>query len=449
MGKKDMLSVIDENGNENIVKLVTYFTLVKNDKDYVAYTEFDNENKDGNVKIYVGEVNINNNKIYLSTVSSNEDIESVKDVFVSLSNNPEEGFDFYLNNIDILTKSNMKIVSNIENIFILKEVFVNNIIDNYEYILSSQEKMFEYVDKKELFVELDNDIYDLSDIENYINSLNEYKVKIENINESQLENNNDQTDYLNNDEKILNDTFNFVSSNNNEHSDINLDINSDNISIDNEKIDSFEDDKNNLILSIEKIKDEIDKLELELSLHINNDSLIEKEQLNNSLEKLDNDINNIHSKLKELLKTDDSSRATYVVDEFSNIDKKMDYVEEDIHKFLNEFDNKFEMKDKIDTNNIFYSTESLKEDIDRIYKSLNTMFNNNDSNTEIKLENVEVNKDIYHFEENIDDVCPISIDKQIKIDLNNEKKKYLNILKQQIENEIIRIDNENMEFYNN
>ena len=172
MGKKEMLSVIDESGEEKIVKLITYFTLLNNECDYVAYTEYDND--DENVKVYVGRVEIDNGKILLRTVEDDEEIDKIKDVLVGLSNNPEDGFNYILNNIDILLKTNYKIIKDIKNVFILKEIFINNIMDNYEYILNKHEEIFKYLDTNDLFVEIDED----EDISSMNNRIAEYENNI-------------------------------------------------------------------------------------------------------------------------------------------------------------------------------------------------------------------------------------------------------------------------------
>ena len=131
MGKKEMLSVIDSNGEEKIVKLITYFTLLNNENDYIAYTEYDDN--DDNIKVYIGRLEFNGEKIYLRTIEEEDEIEYVKDVLVNLANTPETGFNYALNNIDIILKTGNKLIKDINNIFMLKEVFVNNIMDNYEY----------------------------------------------------------------------------------------------------------------------------------------------------------------------------------------------------------------------------------------------------------------------------------------------------------------------------
>lgn len=165
MGKKEMLSVIDENGEEKIVKLITYFTLLNNENDYIAYTEYDSD--DENVKVYVGRVELNENLIYLRTVEEEKEIDEIKEVLVSLSNSPEEGFNYTLNNIDILIKTNNKIIKDIKNIFILKEIFINNIMDNYDYLLNKHEDTFKYLSQNDLFINVNLDSEDEDDVDNH------------------------------------------------------------------------------------------------------------------------------------------------------------------------------------------------------------------------------------------------------------------------------------------
>lgn len=265
MGKKEMLSVIDENGKEKIVKLVAYFTLLNNECDYLVYTEYDND--DENIKVYVGRIDIIDNKIYLRTVESDGEIDNVKDVLVGLSNNPEEGFNYVLNNIDILIKTNYKIIKDINNIFILKEIFVNNIMDNYEYILNKHDEIFKYLDTNDLFIEIDvnGDTFDLDDENN--KKLNEFNVNnIINSGNENVDVGNDTT------KEIVDNAIDFnINSVNVEE--IKLpDINS---------VDSIDDEKHEVPISIDsQIKLDLNKEKIK---YLN----VLKREIDNEIEKLE------------------------------------------------------------------------------------------------------------------------------------------------------------------
>jgi uncharacterized protein YrzB (UPF0473 family) len=55
MEEKETLKIIDENGEEKEVEVLSFFTLKSNGKDYLIYTE-NEEDADGNVITYASEV---------------------------------------------------------------------------------------------------------------------------------------------------------------------------------------------------------------------------------------------------------------------------------------------------------------------------------------------------------------------------------------------------------
>ena len=275
MGKKEMLSVIDESGEEKIVKLITYFTLLNNECDYVAYTEYDND--DENVKVYVGRVEIDNGKIFLRTVEDDEEIDKIKDVLVGLSNNPEDGFNYILNNIDILLKTNYKIIKDIKNVFILKEIFINNIMDNYEYILNKHEEIFKYLDTNDLFVEIDED-EDISSMNNRIAEYENNIIKsINDINEI-LDGIGSNTD--NKDKEIV---------------DNNIDFNINGVSVEEIKLPD-----NNSDVNIPNVSDSPIPIDIQIKIDLNKEKIkylnILKKEIDDEIERLLKENNEIYNK---------------------------------------------------------------------------------------------------------------------------------------------------------
>ena len=53
--KKEMIKVINEEGNEVEVEIIAYFTLKSNNKQYLIYTE-NKMDANGNVEVYTSEV---------------------------------------------------------------------------------------------------------------------------------------------------------------------------------------------------------------------------------------------------------------------------------------------------------------------------------------------------------------------------------------------------------
>ncbi len=74
--EKLMIKVVDENNDEKEVEVIHFFTLDSNDKEYVIYTENEEDEK-GNVLIYFSEVLREDDK---STLIKVEDKEVVKEI---------------------------------------------------------------------------------------------------------------------------------------------------------------------------------------------------------------------------------------------------------------------------------------------------------------------------------------------------------------------------------
>ena len=294
MGKKEMLSVVSGDNNENIVKLVAYFTLIKNECDYLAYTEYDNDSEDDeNVKVYVGRVEIGDNKIYLRTVSEEDEIDSVKDVLVGLSNNPEEGFDY-------------KIYKDIKNIFVLKEIFINNIMDNYEFIISKQDEIFKYLDTNSLFIDIIDD-----DSVSYDKENNDTKIIPTTENNDNVDNTNHE--YLRNSLTSINNIINSISIPTND--DNSKDITNENKNQSIQNIQNEQSNENNAEynmndVDVEKINippmdEPVDiqenniPIDTQIKLDLNNEKIkylnILKKEIDNEIEKLEAENNNLYN----------------------------------------------------------------------------------------------------------------------------------------------------------
>ena len=287
MGKKEMLSVIDSNGEEKIVKLITYFTLLNNENDYIAYTEYDDN--DDNIKVYIGRLEFNGEKIYLRTIEEEDEIEYVKDVLVNLANTPETGFNYVLNNIDIILKTGNKLIKDINNIFMLKEVFVNNIMDNYEYILNKQDETFDYLDKNELFIEVDMD--------------DDYNVDVEEEYKEYADTNNvNSDDKLDFDlDKFNEELKNIFTPNNINVPDNTVDIeqiNNEEYSINDAKISDIEIPKFNEANEVKKDTSEHIPIDIQIKIDLNNEKIrylnILKRQIDNEIDKLEDENNYIY-----------------------------------------------------------------------------------------------------------------------------------------------------------
>lgn len=83
--KKNMITIVDANGVEKQVELLTYFTLKSNNKKYVAYTD-NQEDANGNVIISTAEVvEKENEEIEFVGITDPAVIEEIKKVILDLA----------------------------------------------------------------------------------------------------------------------------------------------------------------------------------------------------------------------------------------------------------------------------------------------------------------------------------------------------------------------------
>lgn len=84
MEAKDLLRIIDENGEEKEVEVINYFTLNSNGKDYMIYTENQEDSK-GNVVVYTSEVVHHEDSIELIGVDDNQVMEEIKNIMIEIT----------------------------------------------------------------------------------------------------------------------------------------------------------------------------------------------------------------------------------------------------------------------------------------------------------------------------------------------------------------------------
>ena len=148
---------------------------------------------------------------------------------------------------------------------------------------------------------------------------------------------------------------------------------------------------------------------------------------------------------------------------FDYLDKNELFIEVDMDDDYN-VDVEEEYKEYADTNNV-NSDDKLDFDLDKFNEELKNIFTPNNINVpdntvdieqinneeysinDAKISDIEIPKFNEANEVKKDTSEHIPIDIQIKIDLNNEKIRYLNILKRQIDNEIDKLEDENNYIY--
>lgn len=82
--EKETLKIIDENGMEKEVEVVNYFTLNSNGKDYITYTE-NQEDAKGNVIVYTSEVVDKGDSVELVAIEDANIVKEIKEVLVDLA----------------------------------------------------------------------------------------------------------------------------------------------------------------------------------------------------------------------------------------------------------------------------------------------------------------------------------------------------------------------------
>ena len=85
MEGKETLNVIDENGVEKEVEVLSYFTLKSNGKDYLIYTE-NQEDTNGNVYTYTSEVIENNESVVLKGIEDQSVLDEIKSIISEIVN---------------------------------------------------------------------------------------------------------------------------------------------------------------------------------------------------------------------------------------------------------------------------------------------------------------------------------------------------------------------------
>lgn len=88
MEGKEKLNIIDENGIEKEVEVLSYFKLKSNGKDYLIYTE-NQIDENGNILTYTSEVVENGETVELKGIEDPEIINEIKDIILKTINAEE------------------------------------------------------------------------------------------------------------------------------------------------------------------------------------------------------------------------------------------------------------------------------------------------------------------------------------------------------------------------
>ena len=88
MEGKETLRITDENGVEKEVEVLSYFKLKSNDKDYLIYTE-NEEDDNGNVLTYTSEVVGDGDTIELRGIEDPEVLKEIKEIILETINSEE------------------------------------------------------------------------------------------------------------------------------------------------------------------------------------------------------------------------------------------------------------------------------------------------------------------------------------------------------------------------
>lgn len=84
MEEKDMIKIIDEDGVEKEVEVLSFFTLKSNGKDYMTYTE-NKEDAKGNIIIYTSEVIDKGDSVELAGITDENILKEIKEVIIDLA----------------------------------------------------------------------------------------------------------------------------------------------------------------------------------------------------------------------------------------------------------------------------------------------------------------------------------------------------------------------------
>lgn len=84
MEEKQMMSIVNENGETEEVEVVLAFEFKDNKKEYVVYTK-NEKDENGNVTVYVSNVDRSQGEPRLMGVESEEEWSRIKDVLRELS----------------------------------------------------------------------------------------------------------------------------------------------------------------------------------------------------------------------------------------------------------------------------------------------------------------------------------------------------------------------------
>ncbi len=84
MEEKQMMSIVNENGETEEVEVVLAFEFKDNKKEYVVYTK-NEKDENGNVTVYVSNVDRSEGEPRLMGVESEEEWSRIKDVLRELS----------------------------------------------------------------------------------------------------------------------------------------------------------------------------------------------------------------------------------------------------------------------------------------------------------------------------------------------------------------------------
>ena len=88
MEGKETLRITDENGVEKEVEVISYFKLKSNDKDYLIYTE-NEEDENGNVLTYTSEVVGDGDTIELKGIEDPTVLDEIKEIILETINAEE------------------------------------------------------------------------------------------------------------------------------------------------------------------------------------------------------------------------------------------------------------------------------------------------------------------------------------------------------------------------
>lgn len=84
MEEKEMIKITDEDGIEKEVEVINFFTLNSNGKDYIIYTENQEDSK-GNIVVYTSEVSYNGDTIELIGIDDNKVMDEIKNIMIEIT----------------------------------------------------------------------------------------------------------------------------------------------------------------------------------------------------------------------------------------------------------------------------------------------------------------------------------------------------------------------------